>query len=89
MCYDDTQDIVFAQKMNTDTVYAIDGTTGATLGSQALTNDGYNTAGYSGAWCDAASTSIWTAARATAGGTSAHYAKLTYNVTSVKDWTLY
>jgi len=93
MCYDDTRNIVFAQPMSAlsafnNTVVAIQGYTGATLGSQALTAANDVTAGYSGAYCDPSISTIWTASRGPA--SNAHYAKLTYvDASNVDDWTLY
>lgn len=94
MVYDNENDILFVHPMvgTADTVLALDGTTGETIGQETVTNATGTVTGYCGAFVvpDGAGGTLWMAARGATASDLVMY-KWTYAIgaTSVGDWDLY
>lgn len=96
MAYDTKANVLFiiSSSDQRDTIYALDGTTGAHLGNAQVTTIVNGTTGYNGGYAvgNGDTGTVWLAGRNTGGDTEAAVWKFTYDVvynSSVSDWSIY
>jgi hypothetical protein len=95
MAYDEINDVLFIHpEVGGLAVYALDGTTGAEIGTASTVSQLNGTAGYNGAFISPApqAGTLWMAGRAAGGDTNSALYKWTYVYTPdarVADWTMY